>query len=65
MIKLKLEDVVHVEETAITARGYRRRTTIPSRIFRFMNLKDRDILRWIATKDGTVFVTKVKSEKKR
>lgn len=61
--KVKLEDVVHIEETALTVRGYRRRTTVPSRIFRFLKLKDGDTLRWIATKDGTVLLTKVKPKK--
>jgi len=63
--KLKLEDVAHVEETAITVRGYRRRTTVPSRIFKFMGLKDGDVLRWIATKDGTVMLVKVGSKEKK
>jgi len=58
-MELKLDDAVCMEETAITVRGYRRRTTVPSRIFKFMGLKEGDTLRWIATKDGTVFVMKV------
>lgn len=62
--KIKLEDVAHIEETAITVRGYRRRTTVPSRIFKFLKLKDGDVLRWIATKDGTVILMKVSLEKK-
>lgn len=57
-MKVKFDDVVCIEETAITVRAYRRRTTVPSRIFKFMGLKEGDILRWIATKDGTVFVMK-------
>ncbi len=59
MSKLSMEDVVCVEETAVTVRGYRRRTTVPSKIFKFMQLKEGDGLRWIATRDGTVFVTKI------
>lgn len=58
-LKLKLDDLVCIEETAITVRAYRRRTTVPSRIFKFMGLKEGDMLRWVATRDGTVFVTKV------
>jgi len=61
--EVKLEDVVHIEETALTVRGYRRRTTVPSRIFKFLKLKDGDVLRWIATKDGRVLLLKVKPEK--
>lgn len=63
--KIKLEDVVHIEETAITVRGYRRRTTVPSRVFKFMGLKEGDVLRWIAMKDGTVILAKVKSKEKK
>ena len=63
--KIKLEDVAHVEETAITVRGYRRRTTVPSRIFKFMGLKDGDVLRWVAMRDGTVVLVKVKSKEKK
>jgi bifunctional DNA-binding transcriptional regulator/antitoxin component of YhaV-PrlF toxin-antitoxin module len=55
---MDLEEIVCIEETAITVRSYRRRTTVPSKIFKFMGLKEGDILRWIATKDGTVFVKK-------
>jgi bifunctional DNA-binding transcriptional regulator/antitoxin component of YhaV-PrlF toxin-antitoxin module len=63
MSKLSMEDVVCVEETAITVRGYRRRTTVPSKIFKFMQLGEGDSLRWIATRDGAVFVTKIERAK--
>jgi bifunctional DNA-binding transcriptional regulator/antitoxin component of YhaV-PrlF toxin-antitoxin module len=53
----KFENVVVMEETAITVRGYRRRTTIPSGIFKFLGLKHGDVIRWTAVNDGTVFVT--------
>ena len=62
MPKIELEDVVYVEDTHITVRGYRRRTTIPSGIFKFMELKNGDVIRWVATKDGTVYVSKHKEE---
>jgi len=65
MPKLKMEDVAYIEETAITVRGYRRRTTVPSKIFEFMELREGDSLRWIAMRDGTVFVTKVEPKKVR
>ena len=63
MKELDLGEIVCIEETAITIRGYRRRTTVPSKIFKFMGLKEGDILRWIATKDGTVFVKKIEQKK--
>ena len=63
MKELDLGEIVCIEETAITIRAYRRRTTVPSKIFKFMGLKEGDILRWIATKDGTVFVKKIEQKK--
>jgi len=65
MSKPRMEDVVCIEETAITVREYRRRTTVPSKIFKFMQLGEGDSLRWIAMRNGTVFVTKVGKTKKR
>ncbi len=58
MSKPNMKNVVYIDETAITVRGYRRRTTVPSKIFKFMHLAEGDSLRWIAMRDGTVFVTK-------
>ncbi len=59
MPEVKFEDVVCVEETAITVRGYRRRTTVPSGIFKFMEIKPGDNLRWVALRDGSVVLTKI------
>ena len=59
MPKIDTDDIIAMEDTHITVRGYRRRTTIPSGIFRFLELKDGDVIRWIATKDGTVYVSKL------
>ncbi len=59
MPKIDTDDIVAIEDTHITVRGYRRRTTIPSGIFRFLELGDGDVIRWIATKDGTVYVSKL------
>ena len=59
MPKVDTDDIVAIEDTHITVRGYRRRTTIPSGIFRFLELEDGAVIRWIATKDGTVYVSKL------
>ena len=59
MPNIDTDDIVAMEDTHITVRGYRRRTTIPSGIFRFMELQDGDVIRWIATKDGVVYVSKL------
>jgi|GEM_PF-543340 len=52
-----------IEETAITVRSYRRRTTVPSKIYKLMDLKPEDSLRWIGLKDGSVILTKVPGER--
>ena len=52
------KEAVIIEESGVTARGYRHRTTVPKKIFQFFKLKDKDKLRWIALKDGTVIVKK-------
>lgn len=59
MPKIDTDEIIAIEDTHITVRGYRRRTTIPAGIFRFLELGDGDVIRWIATKDGTVYVSKL------
>ena len=59
MGKLDTDDIVCIEETTVTVRSYRHRTTVPSKIFRLLDLKQGDSLRWIAVKDGTVYIRKV------
>ncbi len=59
MPTIDTSEIVAMEDTHITVRGYRRRTTIPSGIFKFLDLKDGDVIRWIAKKDGTVLVSKL------
>ena len=58
---IDVETVQVIEESSVTARGYRHRTTIPSKVFRSLNLKDKDKLRWILLKDGTIVIRKVLS----
>jgi bifunctional DNA-binding transcriptional regulator/antitoxin component of YhaV-PrlF toxin-antitoxin module len=53
-----LEDVLYVEETKVTVRKYRHRTTVPSKIFRLLKIKDGETLRWIAMKDGRILIEK-------
>jgi bifunctional DNA-binding transcriptional regulator/antitoxin component of YhaV-PrlF toxin-antitoxin module len=53
------DDIICIEETTVTVRSYRHRTTVPSKIFKLLDLKQGDSLRWIALKDGTVFIKKV------
>ena len=56
-----LADVLYVEETKVTARKYRHRTTVPSKIFKLLELEDGDILRWIAMRDGRILLEKKSS----
>jgi hypothetical protein len=57
--KTDADSIFCIEETVITVRNYRHRTTVPSKIFRFLDLRQGDSLRWIAMKDGTVFIKKM------
>lgn len=59
MPNVDTDEIIAMEDTHITVRGYRRRTTIPSGIFRFLELKDGDVIRWIATREGTVYVSRL------
>ena len=59
MSEISIDEIVCMEETHITVRGYRRRTTIPSCIFKFLELKNGDKLRWVALKNGKIIVTKL------
>jgi len=57
-MQIRWEQVKAMEESSVTARGYRHRTTIPSKVFRHLGLKDKDKLRWTLLKDGTLIVNK-------
>jgi bifunctional DNA-binding transcriptional regulator/antitoxin component of YhaV-PrlF toxin-antitoxin module len=59
MEKLNTDDIICIEETTVTVRSYRHRTTVPSKIFRLLDIRQGDSLRWIALKDGTVYIRKV------
>lgn len=58
-MKVDMNNVEYVTETAATIRGTRRRTTIPKVIVDKLAIKDKDKLRWILFNDGTVLITKV------
>jgi len=58
LMKIKFSDVICTDESSITVRNYRRRTTVPSRAFEYLKLKDKDKLRWIVLKNGMVVVEK-------
>jgi hypothetical protein len=56
---VETDEIVCIEETSVTVRSYRRRTTIPSKIYKRMDLGPEDSLRWIGLKDGSVCLMKV------
>ncbi|MBU2565464.1 MAG: type II toxin-antitoxin system PrlF family antitoxin [Candidatus Thermoplasmatota archaeon] len=64
-MKVNMDDVRYITETAITIRGSRRRTTVPKVIVDDLKLKNGDKIRWILFRDNTVNVAKVKNEKQK
>lgn len=59
-MKVEVDHVKCIRETAITIRGSRRRITVPSEVAELFKLKDGDKLKWIVLKNHTIFLTKVK-----
>ena len=59
-MKIELDEIRCITDTAITIRGSRRRITVPSEVVEILNLKDGDKLRWIVFKKGIVQINKVK-----
>lgn len=53
-----MSEVEYITETTVTIRGTRRRTTVPKTIVDKLAIKDKDRLRWILFKDGSILVTK-------
>lgn len=61
-MKVDLDKVISITETAMTIRGSRRRITVPSEIVENLDLEDGDKLRWIVFKDNSVYVQKVQTQ---
>ena len=59
-MKVELEDVRCITDTALTIRGSRRRITVPSEVVEILKLKNGDKLRWIAFNNGNIQIRKVK-----
>lgn len=59
-MKIELEDVRCITDTAITVRGSRRRITVPHEVVELLKLKNGDKLRWIVFNDGSIQIHKVK-----
>ncbi len=58
-MKIEFDDVICMDESSITVRNYRRRTTVPSKVFEKLKLNDKDRLKWIVLKDGSVIIEKI------
>ena len=59
-MKVELNDVRCITDTALTIRGSRRRITVPSEVVEILKLKNSDKLRWIVFNDGNIQIHKVK-----
>lgn len=59
-MKVELNDVRCITDTALTIRGSRRRITVPSEVVEILKLKNGDKLRWIVFNDGNIQIHKVK-----
>ena len=57
-MKVELEDILCITDTALTIRGSRRRITVPSEIVEILKLEDGDKLRWIVFKNGNINIQK-------
>ena len=61
MVRPDYDDILWMEETTVTARSYRHRTTIPAKIFRMLQLSQGDRLRWLVLKDGSILLSKIEN----
>jgi len=61
-MKIEMNDVEYITETAVTIRETRRRTTLPKVIVDKLEIKDKDRIRWILFKDGTILLQKVSND---
>jgi len=59
-MKIELEDVRCITDTALTIRGSRRRITVPSEIIEILKLENGDKLRWIVFNNGDIQIRKAK-----
>jgi bifunctional DNA-binding transcriptional regulator/antitoxin component of YhaV-PrlF toxin-antitoxin module len=59
-MKIELDNIKCIKETAITIRGSRRRITVPSEVVDLLKLPDGDRLKWIVLNNRTITLSKVK-----
>jgi bifunctional DNA-binding transcriptional regulator/antitoxin component of YhaV-PrlF toxin-antitoxin module len=59
-MKIDIDTVKCIKETAITIRGSRRRITVPSEVVELLKLKDGDKMKWVVLNDRTISLSKAK-----
>lgn len=59
-MKVNIENIRCITDTAITIRGSRRRVTVPAEVVEVLKLENGDRLRWVLFNDGTVRLSKEK-----
>jgi bifunctional DNA-binding transcriptional regulator/antitoxin component of YhaV-PrlF toxin-antitoxin module len=58
-MKIELDDIRCIKDTALTIVGSRRRITVPSEVVELLKLENGDKLRWIVFNNGMVQLQKV------
>jgi len=58
-MKIELDDIRCIKDTALTIIGSRRRITVPSEVVELLKLENGDKLRWIVFNDGMIQLQKV------
>ena len=58
-MKVELEEIKCITDSALTIRGSRRRITVPSEVVEILKLKNGDKLRWIVFNDGNIQIHKI------
>ena len=58
-MKIELDDVRCIKDTAMTIIGSRRRVTVPSEVVELLDLKNGDKLSWILFNNGNINIKKV------
>jgi len=61
-MKVDMDRVDYITETALTIRDTRRRTTVPKSIVDRLELENGDKIRWILFDDKSILITKVKND---
>jgi len=60
-MKVDMDRVDYITETALTIRDTRRRTTVPKSIVDRLELENGDKIRWILFDDKSIMITKVRN----